>query len=238
LIASVAIIITIVVVIFGEVGGFNGALLILIFYAVVPTVNAAFDWSSWIATRRLLSRLAGVRGIFVITGHAVLDLFFAILFLAGLSVVLPFFIEITNVVFAAMSGPNLEWRLMLGAAIDDPLGGGILVTGMLLTTLIPTVLHLSMALVALLVPRLDVDRPSRWYPFHGSLLSWVTNPDPDPDYFQRTGVAIWLFGNFVVSWTFLMILGAAIYAFISAFGPTGGQILLDLANFGASLAGG
>ncbi len=209
---------------------------LLILYLVLPIVNACADWLSWIVTRRLLVRLGQKHGGGAFIFHAGIDILSAIGFLAVLAFLLPLIVEFANVLFAAIAWPPLEWRPMLDAARVDPFGAGIMVTGMLLTTLIPTAFHLGLALGAVLLPRLDVKQPL--YPFHKHLTACVWNEDQSPDYIERSHVAFWLFGNFAVALALLLFFIAMLYALISTFSITFGQILLDLANFGASLAGG
>ncbi len=220
---------------FTDAGEFIRAVLVL--YLVLPITNAFFDWLSWGVTRRLLHRLRQVNGILAVLGHVVADTVLAILFLAGLSVVLPFVVEIANAAFHILALSPLEWRPMLTAVIEHPFSAGIMVSGMLVTTLVPTAMHLGMACISLFVPHLDVERTGGWYPLRAHLLESVTNPDDDPDHLQRGHVAVWLFGAFALSWGVLLVIGAFVYALVSAFGPTGGELLIILANFGASLAG-
>jgi len=117
-----------------------GAAALLLFF-VLPLVNALFDWPSWAASRWLVRRLGADacnpilwRRWMLLTGHILLDVALALLALFGLALILSVF----------FSGE--EWN----AARNTPfLVEGSTLSIMLLSTLVPTTLHLFCAVFAL-----------------------------------------------------------------------------------------
>jgi hypothetical protein len=123
---------------------------IITFYVALPAANAALDWLSWLITRRLLrrppdgdstSRLAVGMG-----ARLFFDLGFAFASLCLLAIVLPNTIEIANSLFIILDWPMIAWRPLLDQAVAAPFSSGVFVTGMLLTTLVPTLLHVAAGL--------------------------------------------------------------------------------------------
>ena len=162
--------------------------------------------------------------------HAGLDLVLAAGFLALLAFVLPMVLEAARSIFGALGWGDFAWRPMLEAARDEPLGAGIMVTGMLATTLLPTALHFFIASMALLIPNFDLSRPSR-----SRLRGWMDLKKPH--YFITIGVVGWLAGGALMSWLVLVLIGTTTYALVSAFGPDAGEILLWIAEQGAAIGG-
>lgn len=110
----------------------------------MPLFNAALDWGSWWVSRVFIKRgLAGG------AGRVVLDLTWdglaALGFMLALVLVLPLGIEFMN---SLVDGAELDWRAMAVDAAADPWGQGLMVTGMVLTTLLPTFLHVVTGLFA------------------------------------------------------------------------------------------
>jgi hypothetical protein len=134
----------------------------------------------------------------------------AIEFLVILAVMLPVVLEVTNLGLTAIGWPSVEWRLYLDAARNDPLGGGLLVTGMLATTLIPTLVHLLAGSVALLLP---------W--FGGRWIVALAEAGT-PSLWDRGRFAVLAGAAGLLPWTALCL--AAITAYHAAglwFGPLG-----------------
>ncbi len=116
---------------------------------IIPVLNALFDWLSWAVSRWLMGRLradATRPGIFrragALLAHLAIDGAVAIACLFGLAIVL---INMAH----AIDAPEL-WDDTLIAAKEAPFSArGSTMTVMLLSTLVPTALHLFFALFAL-----------------------------------------------------------------------------------------
>ena len=53
-------------------------------------------------------------------------------------------LEVSNLVFALFGFPEFAWKSQIDLARVSPFRDGLLVTGMLETTLVPTVIHLTL----------------------------------------------------------------------------------------------
>ena len=119
----------------------------------VPLLNALFDWPSWWVSRWLMVRLredALRRGVFrrlgAVLAHIAADFVLALACLFGLAIV------IANIAFGV--GLPTVWEDVYGAAKSAPFSGyGSAMTVMLVSTLIPTAIHLFFAVFALAVLR-------------------------------------------------------------------------------------
>lgn len=119
---------------------------VLVMYLIVPLLNAGMDWASWGITRFFLNRVAraenSILGAFAIIIDVFSDFMFGFILLFLLSISLPFGIEIMNLLISSYGGEPVDWVTSLKIAVRDPWGEGLFVTGMLVTTLVPTFLHL------------------------------------------------------------------------------------------------
>lgn len=126
-------------------------IVVLLFFCLLPALNALLDWFSWGLTRFLLRSAAkakaGWRGARVLFVDLAIDLLAAFLFLAVLAALLPTGFGLFDSVPAFQGA--FDWRALLLAARDDPFGAGLPVTLMLLSTLVPTLLHLTLGFAAL-----------------------------------------------------------------------------------------
>ncbi|MBT3305786.1 MAG: hypothetical protein HN377_04815 [Alphaproteobacteria bacterium] len=120
-----------------------------ILFFLIPCLNTLFDWPSWAASRWLMQRLradASRPGFFHRAGgllaHLAIDGAIAIACLFGLAIAL------TN--FSAWMDLPTLWDEPFYATTVAPFSfGGSILTVMLLSTLVPTALHLFFALFAL-----------------------------------------------------------------------------------------
>lgn len=123
------------------------AFLLLLFFVLLPMVNAVLDWGSWAVTRFFLRRVAkvpdGARGGLLLLAEITADLAAAALFFLGLVVLLANGIEAINAVLAGFGRETFPWRALVNAALEEPLSHGLFVIGMLVTTLVPTFIHLT-----------------------------------------------------------------------------------------------
>ena len=139
-----------------------------VYLAMFPLVNALFDWPSWAATRWLIGRLRRDATLprfrdraAALTGHILLDVAIGVACLYGLAVTIVLMTE-TNV-------GMLMWDRTFSQGLAEPLsGGGLVLTIMILSTLVPTCLHILFALFALAL----IEMPGRlWF------ARWL---DPEP----------------------------------------------------------
>ena len=140
---------------FGAIGegGFIGALALslLIFFLVLPLINGWVDWGSWWVTRRLgahllraLDRGAGaVRLGVVALGHGVADLVIAAGMLLGMAFMLALGFEGYNQLSLLRGEGAFDLVPYVEGAAAEPFGEGAWLTLMLLTTLVPTFLHVA-----------------------------------------------------------------------------------------------
>ncbi len=117
--------------------------IIFIFFSL-PLVNAALDFPSWGASRWLMRRLErdAERGAWpAIIFHAALDLALAVFFLAALTAICANYLQNLELI------PASDWRAIafFRYAETDPWGAGFWLTAILLSTLVPTVIHLAAA---------------------------------------------------------------------------------------------
>jgi hypothetical protein len=70
----------------------------------------------------------------------------AVACLVALCALTAFMMEAVNQVFAWQKWPLFDWRSQVAQAVEYPFTKGILVTGMLVTTLIPTMIHIAVGL--------------------------------------------------------------------------------------------
>ena len=138
---------------------------LLLFFVALPIANALLDWPSWWVSRwlgqhllKIVSRKAASSanpgGSFACSDRRGFARprpdrpRSAVLCLWGLAVLLPFLIELFNLWSAAHGNPKpLALRPFLNQAVQQPWPNGMWVLAMLLSTLVPTLLH-AMALVA------------------------------------------------------------------------------------------
>ncbi|MEM7428536.1 MAG: hypothetical protein AAF441_20790 [Pseudomonadota bacterium] len=117
----------------------------IVFYVLFPLINAALDWLSWRATRYFLSKAKGLKGrdaLFWLLADLTFDLVIAFGCLVLLVVALPNVLEMSNLIFAWLGWPAITWIAQLEQALAYPFTRGLMVTGMLCTTLLPTFIHL------------------------------------------------------------------------------------------------
>lgn len=129
------------------------AFLLLLFFVLLPMLNALLDWMSWIVTRFFLRRVAQVsqswKGAGLLFLELSADLAAAILLFLALVVLLPNGIEIVNAVLSVTGRPPFDWRDIVFRAYEAPLSEGLFVVGMLITTLVPTFVHITRGLAGI-----------------------------------------------------------------------------------------
>lgn len=135
-----------------EVFGIN----LIVVLIALPFANALLDWPSWWVSRGLGRHLEGVLGrawaALAIAGHVVVDLIAAVAFLYALAVLLPFVIEVFNLWSVHNGNPKpLALEGFIEQAVEKPWPNAVWVLLMLLSTLVPTLLHAGALVPALLM---------------------------------------------------------------------------------------
>ena len=123
------------------------AFLLLLFFVLLPMVNALLDWISWLVTRFFLRRVAETPGSLAGAGLLALelsaDLAAAMVLFLALVVLLPNGIEAINAILSLTGRAPFDWRDVVLRANEAPFSEGLFVIGMLITTLLPTFVHLT-----------------------------------------------------------------------------------------------
>jgi hypothetical protein len=130
------------------------AIMLLLFFVMLPLTNALMDWLSWAVTRYILGFVArapsGEGGLALVFALLFLDLTAAVLFFLVLSVVLPNSIELVNILFRVSGNAPFDWQYFAAHAVRAPWTEGLIVTGILLTSLAPTFVQWSWGLTGVL----------------------------------------------------------------------------------------
>jgi hypothetical protein len=130
------------------------AIMLLLFFVMLPLTNALMDWLSWAVTRYILGFVArapsGGWGVVFVLTLLTIDFAAAALFFLVLSVILPNSIELVNILLQASGGAPFEWRSFASRAATAPWTEGLIVTGILLTSLVPTFTQLVVGLAGVL----------------------------------------------------------------------------------------
>lgn len=137
------------------VTGTEIGLSLAIFLALLPILNALLDWLSLATSRYLISHVLNQRNKnwLMLLKHIILDIALAVIFMLSIATLIPISLQATNLILAFFEFELiLSWKLLLDQTRQEPFTQGLLVTGMLFTTLIPTFLHLILCVLALLCP--------------------------------------------------------------------------------------
>ncbi len=130
------------------------AFLLFLFFVLLPVANACVDWLSWSATRFFLKRAEAAGDD--LTGMAAALGAWLGTFLSGaalmvlLSALLPNVLEILNLLFGFAKLPPFDWQALVSRAAGAPWTGGLFVTGMLMTAIVPASSHMIIGLTGML----------------------------------------------------------------------------------------
>lgn len=211
-----------------------------LFYVLLPVINAIFDWFSWAFTRYLLGYVSqensGFSRRILLPFELLLDLFAAFVFLVALAVIIPNVIELANIILSLMPGTiYIDWRSMVLAAVEDPFGKGLAVTGMLLSTVIPTVLHLIYGIGGMFMAWSKDTRAL------AEEVPYVTGSDnqPEVDGAIRNrihDVYIWSYFWYIPASVLVSGVFYSLYSLLVWQGASFGQFLKEIAFYSASWA--
>lgn len=194
--------------------------MMLLFWLILPAINALWDALSWGLSRWLGRRLiASGAAAWSVVWHTAADLVGAVVCLFGLAVTLPAGVMLFDMLVVAMGGvAPLDIVPLLHGVAEDPFGSnGLWVTSMLLTTLIPTAGHL----IILIGSAITLRWRESWR------LAWADRLEREPDDIEFHGHLAWRFALVDVAAVGLFLAGAwGLYALVDwADWPVGYQLL-------------
>lgn len=128
------------------------SLVFLVFMFIVPIVNAGVDLLSWALSRWLGTVIVHHKSVWRIAGFATVDAVAAVVFLAVVTIALTAAVQGLNILMTAHGlAPVIDLHEFLASAVGDSWNSNeIWVTIMLLSTLVPTAIHLFMLILCLL----------------------------------------------------------------------------------------
>lgn len=130
-------------------GSASRSLVVVSLFIALPLFNALLDWLSWFISRRLLQRAQLESKALAILSDIGLDTLAAVGFMLLLLLGLPALAIGMNMLYGIFSNASLDWVNIANLAHQDPWGEGSFVTLMLITTLIPTAIHLLLGMFAI-----------------------------------------------------------------------------------------
>jgi len=132
---------------------------IFIFFIIIPFLNALLDFLSFTISRYFFSKIAKGDSVLWIILHIMIDFALAFVFLGALYLMLYGSIEFFNSLVDTEL--QIPINIMLKNTLNNPFGlDNLWITFMLLSTLLPTFVHLLLALVSVL---LYVTNSAKWY---------------------------------------------------------------------------
>ncbi len=132
------------------------AFFLLLFFVILPVLNALMDWGSWVATRYLLGPMEkapdGFLGVLMVLVLIVLDIAAALFFVVALAALIPIGLELVDLLLSVFGRETFDWRALAARTVRAPWDEGLFVTGMLLTPLAPSIASITLGLAAIFVP--------------------------------------------------------------------------------------
>lgn len=119
----------------------------LFFIVLLPIINGLLDWTSWGVSRHFLDQASSETSWFRIAKDIIFDAAFAILCL----VVLCLFLYMGIDVFNKLLDTQINWHSLAKTTYVDPWGEGFMTSMMIMTTLIPTIIHIVLGLMAIII---------------------------------------------------------------------------------------
>ena len=132
------------------------AFFLLLFFVILPVLNALIDWVSWAVTRFYITVIGMMPHN--INGHSltilvlIADIFAALALVVILAALLPIGLELADTLLSVFGRDSFDWRTAAAQAVSAPWGEGLFVTGMLLTPIVPTLALLTISFGSLVMP--------------------------------------------------------------------------------------
>lgn len=136
------------------------AFVLLLFFVIIPFVNACIDWLSWASTRSLTAqaaalsrkqRLSARRQIAAMGVALILAGIVAALLVVVLTALLANSLEALTALTALAGEHGFNWRPLVEKAVEAPWSEALFITAMVLTPLAPVLLHIIIGLARVLV---------------------------------------------------------------------------------------
>ena len=206
-------------------------LVVLLFCFALPALNMILDWPSWWISRRLghnlLERISNQRKqtslVVVIGAHAIIDLALAVICLGLLAMIMSFVVDLFNLRIAAITDSQpLELRPFIAEAVRTPWPNAIWVGLMLISTLVPTLLHAGL-LVATPLTLWLVPNERR----HLMAIELAMNDKPHPSTIRSASWHLVRFWLIAIISPVLMLIGFYLLA-NSLFAGLNGWSIVDL----------
>jgi hypothetical protein len=124
---------------------------LLILFVVAPALSGIADWMSWAVSRYFIKRARDSAGLRDVFGCLVMDVVTAAGVLVSLVLALPAASLVLNKVYGQYGGRPIDWVEFARAAHEAPWTKGLMVTLMMATTVVPTTLHVVVAVLSLLL---------------------------------------------------------------------------------------
>jgi hypothetical protein len=132
------------------------AFFLLLFFVILPVLNALIDWISWAVTRFHISVIGTMphnwRGYSLTILVLIADIVAALALVVILTALLPIGLELADILLSVFGRAGFDWRSAAAQAVAAPWSEGLFVTGMLLTPIIPTLALLTIAIGSLFMP--------------------------------------------------------------------------------------
>lgn len=132
------------------------AFFLLLFFVILPILNALMDWVSWAITRFHISFIEraspGWKGALIVAVFLTAEVATSVLFVAMLAALLPIGLELADLLLSVFGRESFDWRVAATQAVQSPWDEGLFVTGMLLTPLVPTIATFTVGLASLAAP--------------------------------------------------------------------------------------
>lgn len=198
---SILIFVVLLVLLHFTTGSSNKSMMLAFFYLMMPLVNALLDWLSWWVSRYFMERAAQERQVWVIVLDIAVDFLAAVAFMLALCLLLPAGAELLDRLYAGHLdvetglAAQTDWRTYAVLARDEPWGKGIMVTMMLVTTLIPTLLHIFFGVAAFFI-----------HSFKGKELAMYLEATPQGHNGRYALASVWIFGYWVAALAALVAL--------------------------------
>ena len=132
------------------------AFFLLLFFVILPVLNALIDWVSWAVTRFHIMVIGtmphSIRGYGLTILVLMADIVAALSLVVILAAILPIGLELADILLSVFGRDSFHWRSAAAQAVSTPWGEGLFVTGMLLTPIVPTVALLTISIGSLFMP--------------------------------------------------------------------------------------